>query len=111
MSRYEELKAQIERLQQELAETRESEMREAIATCKILIDRFDLTPYHLGFVKTQMIPAKKAAPTTFPVKKAKRVFPPRYQDPDSGKTWNGMGKQPSWIDGDRDDYLIDRAAA
>ena len=109
MSRYEELKAQIERLQQELAETRESEMREAIETCKVLIDRFDLTAYHLGFVKTQVIAPKKAEPHTFAAKKAKRVYPPKYQNPATGETWSGMGHAPRWIEGDRDDYLIKNA--
>lgn len=32
---------------------------------------------------------------------------PKYRDPDSGKTWSGRGKPPSWIkDMDRDQFLI-----
>lgn len=43
---------------------------------------------------------------------AKRVFAgagvPKYRDPDSGKTWSGVGPIPSWIKGkNRDDFLIE----
>jgi hypothetical protein len=45
----------------------------------------------------------------------KQPLPPKYQDPVSGKTWNGKGKAPGWIveatkKGTRDDFLIGKAA-
>lgn len=34
---------------------------------------------------------------------------PRYRDPESGKTWSGMGRIPAWIKGKSyDDFLIRR---
>lgn len=27
--------------------------------------------------------------------------PPKYRDPNSGKTWSGHGKRPNWFDADR----------
>lgn len=33
--------------------------------------------------------------------------PPKYRDPDSGKTWTGKGKRPAWFDVDRaEEYLL-----
>ncbi|MCM3351971.1 H-NS histone family protein, partial [Bacillus velezensis] len=32
---------------------------------------------------------------------------PKYQDPKTGKTWSGRGREPSWIKGKkRDRFLI-----
>ncbi|MDR2113330.1 MAG: H-NS histone family protein [Candidatus Accumulibacter sp.] len=39
-------------------------------------------------------------------KKAKSSLPPKYRNPETGKTWNGHGKRPFWLIGDRDKYLI-----
>ena len=30
----------------------------------------------------------------------------KFEDPASGKTWSGRGRQPAWIKGSRDSYLI-----
>lgn len=35
---------------------------------------------------------------------------PKYRDPDSGKTWSGVGPIPGWIKGrNREDFLIERS--
>ena len=40
--------------------------------------------------------------------KAKSKAPPKYRDPETGKTWTGRGPIPSWLkDKNRDDYLIE----
>lgn len=31
---------------------------------------------------------------------------PKYQDPESGKTWTGRGRHPLWLKGDPSQYLI-----
>lgn len=111
MSRYDELHAEIQRLQTELAEVRAIESREAADTCKTLIAKFGLSPFDLGFVKTQIVPAKKSQPSSFPPKEAKPKPSPKYQNPETGATWSGIGKAPAWINGDRDAYLIRAAAA
>ncbi|GEM_PF-3087121 len=35
------------------------------------------------------------------------VYPPKYRDLATGKTWSGRGKRPKWFDSERaDDFLI-----
>jgi len=31
---------------------------------------------------------------------------PKYQDPKTGKTWSGRGREPSWIKGKRRDRFL-----
>ena len=47
------------------------------------------------------------------VKGARTPRPPKYRDPKTGKTWNGLGKPPDWIAGarNRDKFLIDASSA
>lgn len=40
------------------------------------------------------------------VKAEKQPKPPKYQDPVSNKTWNGVGKPPNWLFGDRATFEI-----
>lgn len=107
-SKYRDLMNQMANLQKQLDAARQIESRSAIETCKQLIGEFDLTAVDLGFVKTQQIASKKVKPAekTFVPTKPKMVYPPKYQDPASGKTWSGRGLTPRWINGDRDEYLI-----
>lgn len=28
----------------------------------------------------------------------KKTIPPKYQDPESGKTWTGRGRKPKWVE-------------
>jgi H-NS histone family len=76
-----------------------------------MIEFFDLKPFELfGTVKMQTVPPKKMKKSdkTFkPAAVKKTKNPPKYRDPASGATWTGMGKQPYWIEGNRDDYLIE----
>jgi DNA-binding protein H-NS len=111
MSRYDELRAQLERLATEVEEARVAESHDAIDTCKSLIAKFGLSPFDLGFVKTQILAPNKSAPPTFAVKKPKRTYAPKYRNPATGDTWSGLGKAPAWIEGDRDAYLIKEAEA
>jgi DNA-binding protein H-NS len=105
---YKELLAQSEALLAQAMEAKAIEARAAIETCTALIAEFELTPFDLGFVKTQIVPAAKAKKDdkTFAVKKPKRAYPPKYVNPATGATWSGMGHTPKWIVGNRDDYLI-----
>jgi DNA-binding protein H-NS len=84
------------------AQMREGKLAEAIE----LIREFEFTAFELGLVKTQHIRASKKAPSTFPQKVPREPLPAMYQDPESGKTWSGRGRQPLWMHGDRDEYLI-----
>lgn len=62
---------------------------------------------------------KKAKATPVKAKTAKKKItiqvkgtrPPKYRDPESGKTWSGMGHTPQWMVAakNRDAYLINGA--
>lgn len=109
MSSYKELREQAEALLRQANEQLAIERAEGIEKAKAIIAEYDLTAHDLGLVKTQTIKAKKDPKNkTFIVKTPKPTPPPKYRDPASGKTWSGYGRQPGWIEGNRDDYLIDR---
>lgn len=105
---YRELLARRKRLDEEIEAARLHAAKGAIKVCLELIEEFGLTTVDLGFVKPQQLPTKKvkASDKTFAAKKPKRVYPPKYVDPATGKTWSGLGHMPQWIVGNRDDYLI-----
>lgn len=83
--KYQQLKAQIAKLEAEAAAARKVEAAEAVATIKALMGEFDLTAEDLGFKA-----GLKAA-------KAKVAGTPKYRDPQTGKTWTGRGKPPAWM--------------
>ena len=107
-TRYQELLAQLSNLQAEIDAERSVLVRDAIATCTALIDEYELTPFDLGFVKTlQAKPmAVKKSDKTFPVGEKRPPKPPKYVNPEDGRTWSGSGRAPGWLVGNRDDYLI-----
>lgn len=112
METYQDVKKQIERLQKKAALLRKAAAHNVIAGIKRQIAEFDLTAADLGF-------GAAAAPVARQTRTARRVrakVPPRYMDPATGKTWNGIGKSPLWIraataKGRRDDFLIERVMA
>ena len=75
------------RKQQELE--RKGERTQAITAAKELIKNHDLTASDLGFS------GKAATKRTSGDKR--NVVAPKYQDPESGKTWTGRGKSPAWL--------------
>jgi DNA-binding protein H-NS len=107
-TRYRQLLAQRKKLDEEIEILRRHAAKDAIATCRALIEEFGLTTVDLGFVKTQHLPPSKVkkGDKTFAAKKPKRVHPPKYVNPHTGQTWSGLGHQPGWIVGNRDEYLI-----
>lgn len=45
--------------------------------------------------------------TSKQIKDSLAVHPPKYRDPQTGKTWSGRGRIPKWIEGkDRENFLI-----
>lgn len=109
---YRELKKQMDSLARQVEHARLVEMKTAVEQCKKLIDEYGLTATDLGLIKTQAIPPKKVkkADRTFVAVAPKSIHPPKYVDPESGRTWSGRGHQPAWLVGDRDAYLIQNAA-
>jgi DNA-binding protein H-NS len=98
MSKLQELMAQREALDKQIAETRKNELREAIRTVQSLVAEFDLTSADVfGSARTD----KKAD------KRTGRKVAPKYRDPATGKTWTGRGRAPTWLEGkDKVKFLI-----
>ncbi|CAN5486451.1 H-NS histone family protein [soil metagenome] len=96
MSKSNELQQQINDYESKLNELRKQqeverkgERAQAIAAAKELIKNHDLTASELGF--SGKAASKKATGDK------RNVVAPKYQDPDSGKTWTGRGKSPAWL--------------
>lgn len=81
-----DLKAELAALDQRIEAQRSHELAPAIATCKELIDLFGLTAFDLGLVRTQQVPARRAAPPTFRQAVPCAPAPPRYRNPATGET-------------------------
>ena len=89
MTTLHELIEQRMAIDHKIAELRLAAIKNAISEAKKIIAEHDLTASDLGFE-----PA--AAP-----RKAKRgafIKPPKFKDPETGKTWSGYGRRPMWID-------------
>lgn len=99
-----EAEAHVNELRKQMDVERKSERTQAIASAKEIIKLHDLTAAELGF-------SGKAA-----VKRAsgdkRNSVAPKYQDPESGKTWTGRGKTPAWLNAqiasgrDKQEFLI-----
>lgn len=84
-----EAEAVANELRKQLETERKGERTQAIAAAKELIKTYDLTASELGFSGKGA--AKRAGGDK------RNVVAPKYQDPDSGKTWTGRGKSPAWL--------------
>lgn len=97
MSKLQELIAQKEALEKQIAETRETELAAAIAQVKALVAEHQLTQSDI-FGTTRGLKKVKAVKTKVAAK---------YRDPETGKEWSGRGIAPKWLAGkDKTKYLI-----
>lgn len=87
MATLKELLEQEIQLQKEIAEARQKERSQALATVLDLIKIHQLTKIDL-FGKSND-PSKK-------IKTAGKTQS-QFRDPDTGKTWSGHGRKPDWI--------------
>lgn len=95
MSSYKELLKQREDLEKQINEARQSEMANAIAKVRAMIEEYALTPQ-------EVFPASRARSAASGTKVA-----PKYRDPATGQTWTGRGKAPKWIQNqDRAEFTI-----
>lgn len=96
--------AMVEELRKQLAAERKGERTQAIAAAQEIIKAHELTAADLGL-------SVKAAGKRASGDK-RNVVAPKYQDPDSGKTWTGRGKSPAWLSAqltagrNKQDFLI-----
>jgi DNA-binding protein H-NS len=89
-----ELIAQKEALEKQIEQTRRTELKEAIAQVKIIIESYSLTVHDL-FGKAKA------------TKKSTGTVAAKYRDPQTGATWSGRGRSPKWLEGkNATDYLI-----
>lgn len=97
MSTLQDLLAQREALDKQIAETRKNEIRDAIRTVQGLVAQFGLT-------QSDVFGSGRADKQD---KRAGRKVAPKYRDPATGKTWTGRGRAPTWLEGkDKSKFLI-----
>lgn len=98
--------AQIDALQQEAAKLRASEMKEVVARIREAIAHYGLTSDDLFPAKPRSLRGKasvaggaEAGPSRRRKSSAtaRSVGVPKYQDPDTARTWTGQGKRPRWF--------------
>ena len=91
---YKDLTAQIEKLTRQAEAARGKEVQGVVSQIHAMMSEYGITAADLG-IKTPSAKRKSAAPA------------PKFQDPETGATWTGRGRAPSWIAGkDRSKYLV-----
>ena len=99
MSKLDELLEQQKQIQEEIEQLRKEERSEAIKQIKALVDKYQ--------IKSSSIFGRKAANSGEESSTPRAKLPPKYRDPETGKTWTGQGREPSWLKGkNREEYLI-----
>ena len=99
-----EFEAKLNELRKQQELERKGERTQAIVTAKDLIKSYDLTAFDLGLTGK--------GTTKRNTEDKRNVVAPKYQDPESGKTWTGRGKSPAWLSAqlssgrDKQDFLI-----
>lgn len=97
MATYKELQAQLEKLHAQAEAVRAKEVGKVVEQIHNMMMDYAIQPGDLGFVQ--------------PVRKARKrsTAAPKYQNPQTGETWSGMGRAPAWIGKDREKYAIQAA--
>lgn len=89
MPTLQELIAQREDLDRQIATLKKADREKALRDARDLIDTYDLTADEL-FGKTKSVVKTSAA---------------KYRNPETGETWSGRGRAPRWLEGkNRDDF-------
>jgi len=117
---YAALMAEIAKLEKQAESARKAEVAGVVARIREAIEAYGLTRADLGFGSGGARRAAAAAeagageggPSREPAGRS-TVGVPKYRDPQTGKTWTGRGKPPTWIVGvkDRSALLIDAPGA
>ena len=100
MTTIQDLIAQKEALDRQIADTQSQAKADGIAKIRALMTEHGLTVADLSEGRASGKSAGKG--------KGQKVAP-KYRDPESGKTWTGRGVAPKWIAGkDREAFVIKR---
>jgi DNA-binding protein H-NS len=95
---YLELKAQAEKILEQAEAARLAELEAVLEEVRARVAEYGLTPEQV-FGRRRTARSGKSAKTASPTAK--------YQDPKTGTTWSGRGREPSWIKGKkRERFLI-----
>ena len=102
---YKELLKERQDLEQRIQEARRREFAKALSQVRELVSEFDMSPqdvFPVGRASRGAAAGGNSAATN-----AGQKVPPKYRDPQTGKTWTGRGKPPLWIQGqDREQFAI-----
>jgi DNA-binding protein H-NS len=89
-STYKELLAQREALEAQIEAARKQEVNEVVTKIRGLVQDYGLT-----------------ADDIFAARRPTQAVAPKYRNPETGDTWTGRGKPPTWIrDKDRSQFVI-----
>lgn len=94
MATYRQLTEQLAKVQAQMAAAREKEMAAVIAQIKEQIAEYGITAEELGFSSKRTLKSKPVG------------LPPKYRNPDTGQTWSGRGRTPSWLGKRPERFLI-----
>ncbi|WP_321893050.1 H-NS histone family protein [Paraburkholderia tropica] len=96
MATYRDLKAQAEKLLAQAEEARRAELHTVLEQVQALVREYGLTPEQIfGRKRTRLNGSAAQSPTA------------KYQNPKTGQTWSGRGRERSWIKGKhRERFLI-----
>jgi DNA-binding protein H-NS len=104
------IRKQIAALEKKAQDLIKKESAQAVAKVREIITKYGLTAKDLGLGDKAPTKSRSAAPVGKARKASRQKVPgaPLYRDPDTGKTWTGRGKPPTWIAGsaDRTQFLI-----
>ncbi|AOJ76867.1 MULTISPECIES: H-NS family nucleoid-associated regulatory protein [Burkholderia cepacia complex] len=94
MATYQELKAKAEALLVQAEKALQAELATVLDEVRARVQEYGLMPDQI-FGRKRVRIANGSQPAT-----------PKYQDPKTGKTWSGRGREPSWIKGKRRDRFL-----
>lgn len=91
MTSLQELLAQKEALEQQIAQLKKAERADALQNARSLVENYDLTVDEL-FGKQ---------------KSSGKAVAVKYRNPETGETWTGRGRAPRWLEGkNREDFAV-----
>lgn len=106
MATYLELKAQAEEFAAKAEHARLSELQTVLDEVRARVKEYGLTPEQV-FGRKRTTSSRASNGASLGTARKGTPVPPLYQDPKTGKTWSGRGREPSWIKGKkRDRFLI-----
>jgi len=105
MATYKELRLQADDLSRKADDAKVRARAETLVQVVESIAEFNITAGELGFAEIKVRGQKKVDPKSVVTKFTRAA---KYVDPSTGVTWTGAGRQPKWIVGDKETYLVAR---